>query len=1559
MKRAFKLIRLLAATATTGMLALVITGSTAQTTPSNPLVDLSVGPVAINAQAVNIALALSVEFPTVGAAYRTASYNASTTYLGYFDPTGCYAYKDLQPSAPLSGNYFYRTGNVDTDGYCDYGGSTGRYSGNALNYITASSIDLLRYALTGGNRVVDDANSTILERAYLRNSWPLHNANFPAKRFPAALVGRVIPPLSGGDVYAGGCKDKVWFGTSNASVACDTAGGTSSGNLNPTVVTGSVTSTVTSTVDVPHGGTAPSGGVFLTTTWVITNPLQTATVAPTEGPITYTDVPVPTGGTTTAAPPSPITLEQAYLTTTYTLNGHTSTTAPLAPIPTTITGTTTAPFPNRYFIYPSPPASGAYRTFTFNSTSIRVCRTSNTTNPAGFKGKLTSDGNPTGVGDECGSGPYASYPSRGKLNSTSRTVYEPLNTTNVYALYDSTPIYREYTFRRDYDVYNLVDQYEVTTTVTGTTTTTVTGVIYARVRVCDDSEKTTRTDLCARYPDGNYKPVGEIQRNALGTRIAAFGYLADDVTTRYGGVLRAPMNYPGPVYNDTNGQPQANSQGEWNANNGVFAANPRSAAEGVSGVINYLNKFGTTSTPGYYKTYDSVGELYYEALRYFQGLGPSAAATSGMTTAMKDGYPVYTTWTDPVQNACERRNFILTIGDVNTWYDKQLPGHKSPNGVNETATDPARAALAIPGSADQFDAVYWTDLLSGFETNTSKSYTDALGRAQNTLGNPNPNASNGALASTATGAGGASFYWAGAAYWANTQPIRKDNDAAGLNMKDIRVKTFSIDVDEYGNGSIEDDNPRGIRPRRSSFYLAGKYGWFNDSNLDGNPFKASGGLTNNTEWEDPAAPNTPDGYVIASQAQKMINGIRKFFAAATSQRGAVSVSAVSTSRFTASTLEGDFFAPQFNPGDWSGTVQKSSLRLNTTTGSVESTLGVQWDAGAILAAASLTSTTTVAAPYVKPADRNIVTMATVGGVTGGVLFDVAHKDSLDTEVLASLNTNPLTGTTDDLAEQRINWLRGDHSNELSSLGGTLRRRSNVMGDIINSGPVYKQGADTALSGPGYLSFSQTVVNRTATIYVGANDGMLHAFRASDGMELFAYIPRAVSTHLNKLTHPNYIHRPYVDGIPQVGEAQVNTSWKTLLVSGMGGGANGVFALDVTDPTNFGPSNVMFEFTDADDPDMGSVLTQPALVKLRVPGSSGNPDTYKWFVAVGSGYNNYKADGAASSTAAQAMFFLSVDKPAGEAWQSGTNYFKLVLPVASTATANGLMNPGIYAGPQGDARILYAGDLQGNVWKFDLSAGINATNLAASVFSSGGNYKPIFVATTTNDGTTRQPITTTPQVVEANGTGYMVIFGTGKFVEPSDTTTADQQSIYGVWDSIETSAADFTVERSELFERVATLSGTSVSLTTTTFTFGKDSGEKRGWYINLPATRERISVESALGIGAVAFRAAIPEGTCSGDGSQRSYCLNPVFGTSVGCDMTASPGIPSAPKIFQIEIGSPYSPRKPTGLRTVTVKQQAVGSSTRITDAGNVVVTGHNLQNITIPAGRMSWRELRH
>jgi type IV pilus assembly protein PilY1 len=265
------------------------------------------------------------------------------------------------------------------------------------------------------------------------------------------------------------------------------------------------------------------------------------------------------------------------------------------------------------------------------------------------------------------------------------------------------------------------------------------------------------------------------------------------------------------------------------------------------------------------------------------------------------------------------------------------------------------------------------------------------------------------------------------------------------------------------------------------------------------------------------------------------------------------------------------------------------------------------------------------------------------------------------------------------------------------------------------------------------------------------------------------------------------------------------------------------------------------------------------------------------VAVGSGYNNYKPDGAASSTGAQAMFFLSVDKAASAAWAEGTNYFKVVLPVSSTSTVNGMVNPGFVTGPNGEASLLYVGDLQGNMWKIDLSNGISSSNLNTSVFQASGVRKPIFVAEYPTG--TRQPITTAPQVIrgERPWATWSSLAPASSWSRPTRPPQT-QQSIYGIWDSLETSATELhrAPQQALCASRPRCPTARSPWAPPLLRLWQKTPGSTAAGLIDLPETRERISVESALGIGAVIFSAAIPEGTCSGDGYRAQILPQPCL-----------------------------------------------------------------------------------
>ena len=216
------------------------------------------------------------------------------------------------------------------------------------------------------------------------------------------------------------------------------------------------------------------------------------------------------------------------------------------------------------------------------------------------------------------------------------------------------------------------------------------GAFRVQVLVCDATEGPQRTDLCLQYggTSGLYKPVGQTQLNADRMRFAAFGYLMDHETTgysppcnntgwnrcRYGGVLRAPMKYVGPTTYNANQIASANPKAEINTD-GTLASDPEgtagSAGGQYSGFINYINKFGSD---GVYKRFDPAGEMYYEAIRYYQGLQPTSLADDGyIDNDIKGHYPYTHQWSDPIQTSCAQ-NYIINLSDANTWDDTYLPG---------------------------------------------------------------------------------------------------------------------------------------------------------------------------------------------------------------------------------------------------------------------------------------------------------------------------------------------------------------------------------------------------------------------------------------------------------------------------------------------------------------------------------------------------------------------------------------------------------------------------------------------------------------------------------------------------------------------------------------------------------------------------------------------------------------------------------------------------------------------------------------------------------------------
>lgn len=660
--------------------------------------------------------------------------------------------------------------------------------------------------------------------------------------------------------------------------------------------------------------------------------------------------------------------------------------------------------------------------------------------------------------------------------------------------------------------------------------------------------------------------------------------------------------------------------------------------------------------------------------------------------------------------------------------------------------------------------------------------------------------------------------------------------------------------------------------------------------------------------------------------------------------GAAGTSAIalSSARFD---IAGTFlYQAGFEANRWSGTLTKFAL-TTASDGSVQVAGVPAWEAGAILSGQKNVQ----ALPL--PEHRKIY-IALPDLATAMVEF---KWDKLAVSQKAMLDASPLDGSQDGLGAQRLDFLRGVRSMEAGQPQGVFRLRDGVLGDIVNSNVIHVGAPEQNEGGADYLQFYAARKNRARAVYAGANDGMLHAFDAKDGVELFAYVPQMLLPALPQLSRPDYVHRPYADGMMAVAEAQVQGAWKTVLAAGVGGGGQGVFALDVSDPADFsGGAGVLWEFTDRHDADMGNVLNVPVIARFRTKLSAGVAE-YRHFVVVASGVNNYLDDGYANPAAPAVLFLLSLDKSPADAWQLGVNYFKFTKPLVDPALPNGLSSPALVHGEDGAVRYAYAGDLQGNLWRFDFSG-------SAPWAKENKSAAPLFVAR--DDLQRRQPITTQPRVVFAPGGGYVVLFGTGKFMELADIAPAgfSSQSFYGIHDALQASYA--VKDRGELASRTLAKAGDAMQFTGVEFSYGTAAGDKRGWYFDFPdsnSSGERSVSNPLVEGGRLLFNSLIPCAVPCPEGGGRSYVLDALSGMPIGKNtsgMVSRLGMLGAPAM--LETSAAGGKRNMFG-KAIVQRKSAVIHAGRGGAKGSIAAGQGDdeggLASADLPAMRFSWREV--
>ncbi len=502
--------------------------------------------------------------------------------------------------------------------------------------------------------------------------------------------------------------------------------------------------------------------------------------------------------------------------------------------------------------------------------------------------------------------------------------------------------------------------------------------------------------------------------------------------------------------------------------------------------------------------------------------------------------------------------------------------------------------------------------------------------------------------------------------------------------------------------------------------------------------------------------------------------------------------------------------------------------------------------------------------------------------------------------------------------------------------------------MVNAGLVFQGAPSTTLTGAGYASFYTANKNRTPVVFAAANDGMLHAFADSDGEELFTYMPGFAVPRVHALTDPDYSHRPILDATPTVGEAYVNGAWRSVLVGGAGGGAQGVYALDVTDPAGFGTSKVLWEFTDADHPALGNVIARPHIARVRVNNAGSGSNSHKWVAIVPGGVNNHKPDGRAKADAAPSIFLLDLEAtPSSRAtpWTEGTNFWRIELPQASTSMATGVAEIAtVRMSGDGTLEAIYTGDLQGNVWKLDFrskglsSLGTDALANLKTVNAMGANQTPLFVAM--NADGVRQPITSAPVVASGLNGKRIVVVGTGKYLELVDTSLPVRPgaSLYALPEG------DAPISgRSAL--SVATISSATGTIATSNF---RPDGSN-GWYVDFNATiGERQTSAMRLDRGLLTVSTLFPSGGACGEGGGRKYDVDVL--TGIGRFSESDVGLLGG--TFDLQNASvTVSKSDSSGGRLITYTL-----STGLQGAKGVSHDPDG-RTITLRGGRLAWREV--
>ncbi|MDR3388342.1 MAG: PilC/PilY family type IV pilus protein [Rudaea sp.] len=828
--------------------------------------------------------------------------------------------------------------------------------------------------------------------------------------------------------------------------------------------------------------------------------------------------------------------------------------------------------------------------------------------------------------------------------------------------------------------------------------------------------------------------------------------------------------------------------------------------------------------------------------------------------------------------------------------------------------------------------------------------------------------------------------------------------------------TYSSNTDcQNGVTAANDD---GCALRTAAVNSSGSVGW-------PKPNGTGSGIPANIDDLWHAALNGRGSFFVATSPQVLVSKLTKILTNVISRSGSSAAESVSSSILNAGSFA---YQGGYNSSGWPGFLYKQPITQDPVTGVV--TIGTPvWDAGCFLTGGTCAATGgTVTA--VNPAARIIFTSV---GSPGSLAAQPFEWTNLGANEQMALNLDPTTtypntttglvinsgtpnGTVDPNGTYRLSYLRGTRKYESASTPTTapvtFRPRLSVLGAIVDSAAVYEGGPSSgwqdiypvgspeqtaAVAGNTYELFVHNNLNREAMIYVGANDGMLHAFDAVAGTESWAYVPNLLygNGQLDQVTNANNGVVPTVDDSPIIQDVFINGHWRTILIGSLRLGGRGIYALDVTctspgSATSCTPSSettaasqFLWEFSSQQDADLGYTYASTNIARIRCNVSpckgTGTPGG-TWVVLVTSGYSPVCLPAAqGSSTCAANGQSVSNTAPGATTKASGPTYLWVLnasdgsliakIPTTSGVTSYGLSTPSVVDfGLDQIDDVAVAGDLTGNVWRFDLTDP-NPSNWAGNVDALFKTYTSTAACSTSNTaGIGCEPISVMPVAFPdtVNG-GVVYVFGSGQYLGASDNNTSSvyaTQHFFGVRDygthfSATDGGSSYPFHESDLNSR--TLTQDALGNRSLPYTASTTVAHPRGWEIPLNVTptggstivgeRDVVTASPLFSAGIAILTSLIPGQNADPCQPGRSGAVISVNAASGG------PPLPSPTGASTSQVGSTVT--NPPAVGGISAISLLGGSGIILPGMGGAGGAGNTvqLQGLTPIWRRTSWNEL--